>query len=219
MDSHWARILEQQDYVFILIYTIEAAMKILAYGSFYFMNNWHRLDFIIVFGSWMGFFFEALGISMLLRVMRVFRVMRISRIVQHIHSLKAIISTLANSFVNVLNISVLLFVVFFMFAVIGMQLYGHTRFGKALTPDNNFKDFGNALIVLCRVAFGDFVSLKQDCSVQPPLCTSESSSDSESDCGVNEIIANIYFMSFITIATYVFLNLFVAVIMENFTFM
>ena len=89
---------------------------------------------------------------MVLRIMRVFRVLRISRVVQHVHSLKAIINTLANSFVNVLNISVLLFLVFFVYAVIGMQIFGYTRFGDSLNEDNNFRDFGNSLLVLCRPA-------------------------------------------------------------------
>ena len=36
-------------------------MKIMAYGTGYFGNPWHRFDFIIVLGSWSGFLFSYLG--------------------------------------------------------------------------------------------------------------------------------------------------------------
>ena len=121
--------------------------------------------------------------------------------------------TLANSFVNVLNIVVILFIVFFVFAVIAVQLFGQIRFGVAINTHNNFQTFPMALFALSRVALGDFVQMNRDCSVQPPDCTQGQ------DCGVNPALAAAFYTLFINIASYVFLNLFVAVVMENFTFM
>ena len=68
------------------------------------------------------------------------------------------------------------------------------------------------MVALARIAFGDFVGMKLDCSVAPPQCTSSK------DCGISLVFANIYFFVFMMLGNYVILNLFIAVILENFVF-
>ena len=51
-----------------------------------------------------------------------------------------------------------------------------------------------------------------DCQIQAPLCTDW---NKESDCGVSELSV-IYFCSFFMFGVYLMLNLFIAVIIDNF---
>ena len=50
------------------------------------------------------------------------------------------------------NILVLLLLVFFIFAVVGIQLFGRTRYGANTNEQVNFGDFPTAMLVLFRVA-------------------------------------------------------------------
>merc|ERR1740117_801356 len=98
-----------------------------------------------------------------------------------------------------------------------MSMFGRIRYGHRLNSTFNFEDFPNSFIVLVYVLVGDWPDLQYDLTVQPPRCT-YSSDDSKNDCGPHTLFVMIYFFAYIVSATYIFLNLFVAVVLENFTF-
>ena len=98
--------------------------------------------------------------------------------------------------------------VFFIWACLGTSLFGRIRFGQRLTSNLNFRTFSDSLVVLVHVLLGDWVRFKEDCVVSAPDCT-DYLSDDENDCGPHYAIVIVYFYSFILIANYVFLNLFV----------
>ena len=140
--SWWAAFLEYQDFVFLLFFTIEAITKITAYGMGYISNVWHRVDGIIVIGGWLAYAVAYMTLSGFFRLFRIFRPLRLLRLVKHVHSLKAIMETLIHSVPNVVNILLLLLLLFFVFSIIGLQLFGETRFGHTMNGDNNFRTFG-----------------------------------------------------------------------------
>jgi len=211
MTSKWSEILYLQNLIFLLVFTVEMAIKVAAIlPCEYIRDPWNSFDGFVVFGSWIGFFVPTLSIF------RLFRILRIVRVVQRVPSLKALVSTIINSFINVANILVLLFLVFFIYAVIGIQLFGQVRFGATLTRQIHFQDFPTAMLVLIRCMFGNYIAIKNDCMLQPPAC---SSGDDWTDCGQPAFVTTVYFSAFLVTATYIFLNLFVAVVLENFTFL
>eukprot|EP00281_Chroomonas_sp_CCMP1168_P016681 CAMPEP_0206214046 /NCGR_PEP_ID=MMETSP0047_2-20121206/1454_1 /ASSEMBLY_ACC=CAM_ASM_000192 /TAXON_ID=195065 /ORGANISM="Chroomonas mesostigmatica_cf, Strain CCMP1168" /LENGTH=307 /DNA_ID=CAMNT_0053636251 /DNA_START=47 /DNA_END=966 /DNA_ORIENTATION=+ len=121
----------------------------------------------------------------------------------------------------------LLFLVYSMFAVVAVQAYGATKFGTRLGPTANFVDWSNAMLAIVQLVTGDeFTDLMDDCSVMPPACTPIFNSAnvygwdgpeySFGDCG-NQY-AGIYFVTFVLVCGNVMLNLFIGMILDNFSF-
>ena len=47
----WNRFLEISNYIFTVIFLIEACLKLFAYGKSYFDTAWNRFDFFVVVSS------------------------------------------------------------------------------------------------------------------------------------------------------------------------
>lgn len=68
------------------------------------------------------------------------------------------------------------------------------------------------MLLLLRVATGEaWNAVMVDCMVQPPQC-----SKSAGNCG-DEVVAPLFFFSFVMIGSLIMLNLVVAVVLENFS--
>ena len=104
------------------------------------------------------------------------------------------------------------------YAFLGMNLFGTVKRGIALNRHANFSTCYNALSVLFRIATGeDWNKLMRDVMLKPPYCKIKSNLDMrESNCG-NTVAAIIYFYSYNMLITWIFLNLFIAVVIESFT--
>ena len=100
------------------------------------LNLWNTFDFAIVVFSWFDFFFSFYNISSL-RTLRLGRIMRITRllrgpravrIIQFFKGLRGVFDTLVISLPSLLNVGSLLFLLFFIFAVLGTALFGKVCF-------------------------------------------------------------------------------------------
>ena len=90
------------------------------------------------------------------------------RIAQRIPELRVMVNTILTSLWNVASIFLLLFLVLFIYACIGMSLFGRVRYGQVLNSTFNFEDFGNSLVVLVYVLFGMWADMEYDCTVAEP---------------------------------------------------
>ena len=52
MPGYVITVVEILNYIFMIIFTIEAIIKLIAMRSKYFKDGWNVFDFIIVLGSW-----------------------------------------------------------------------------------------------------------------------------------------------------------------------
>jgi len=112
------------------------------------------------------------------------------------------------------NISSLMFLLYFVYAIVGITLFGATRFGPFYMEDANFRNFPEALLLLFRMSTGEnWNEVMGDCQVEAPQCTE---SGPKKDCGMF-LISPTYFSSFFMFGVYLMLNLFIAVILDNFT--
>src|SRR6218665_1287800 len=110
---------------------------------------------------------------------------------------------------------------FFIYAVIGMQVFGKIALDDdtSITRNNNFQTFFQAILVLFRSATGE---AWQDVMM---ACVDEAPCDSKSDDGKTEnsncgtMLAIPYFISFYILCSFLIINLFVAVIMDNFDYL
>merc|ERR1711998_785757 len=119
----------------------------------YWRNHWNKFDFLIVIISW----FEAGGdVGVDFTLFRVFRVARIAKLVKANQGLKALLLTLVKSLPSLFNVGSLLALLFFIFAVMGMNLYGDAlQDGEHLRRYNNFETFGTSMITLFRCLTGE----------------------------------------------------------------
>jgi len=98
------------------------------------------------------------------------------------------------------------------------EIFGMTRLGPSSTGIANFESFGKTMLMLIRMTTGenwDFVM--HDMMVEPPFCTPSRTSYLDSDCG-SQTWAYFVFLSFFIVVTYILLNMFIAVIISNFSF-
>jgi hypothetical protein len=124
---------------------------------------------------------------------------------------------------HIMSALVLLMLCTFLFAVLGVQVFSGVKAGFGVHRRNNFKNAFNACLLLLRVITGeDWQVVVRDCGIDYPLCTSDAMAKealdnpfAKGDCG-NPIVAYLYFDSFFIFGNSILLNLFIAVLLENF---
>jgi len=211
--------------VFTNIYYGEFVLKIIALGPVgYIMNAWNRFDFFLVCTAGMDDFVEVEISQMLpiqpflLRVLRVFRVLRILRLLKGAKPLRDLIVTAILSFPSLINVGSLLALVIFMYSVLGVNLFAFLEQQENINGERNFESLGNAALLLFQTLTGDAWSgLMADAmlTADTGLCNPAATPGQPSNCGSWGAIP--YFISFQIIGSFVFLNLVVAVILENFS--
>ena len=151
---------------------------------------------------------------MLLRVLRVFRVLRILRLLKGAKGVRDLIMTMVLSLPSLVNVCSLLALLMFMFSVLGVQLFTYVKWQSNVTETSNFVTFGNAFLLLFQCLTGDgWAGMMDDCMITPERGCDPNATPS--DCGGVHAVA--FFVSFQILGSFVFLNLVVAVILENFS--
>lgn len=121
--------LEKVEYIFLVIFTAECFMKIIAYGFLlhpgaYLRNSWNFLDFIIVV---IGLISTALSAFMRegfdVKALRAFRVLRPLRLVSGVPSLQVVLNSILKAMVPLLHIALLVVFVIIIYAIIGLELF------------------------------------------------------------------------------------------------
>ncbi|EKX47601.1 hypothetical protein GUITHDRAFT_86293, partial [Guillardia theta CCMP2712] len=171
------------NFFFTFIFGGECVLKILAFHpKRYFRGNWNKFDFFIVMTSFIGIMIDNAGAALgfnptilrILRIFRIFRILRAFRIFKTLKGLQAIVATLGSSLPAIGNLVGGLCLLFFIFGVLGVNLFGSMCVsGDEGQPDNlgircmftdpdyllerhaHFQGVGMALLTLFRTASGD----------------------------------------------------------------
>uniref|UniRef100_A0A3Q2Y2B8 Voltage-dependent L-type calcium channel subunit alpha-1C n=1 Tax=Hippocampus comes TaxID=109280 RepID=A0A3Q2Y2B8_HIPCM len=153
---------------------------------------------------------------------RLFRVMRLVKLLSRGEGIRTLLWTFIKSFQALPYVALLIVMLFFIYAVIGMQMFGkialrdHTQINR----NNNFQTFPQAVLLLFRCATGEaWQEIMLACSLYRP-CEKGSTNENvaiQEDCGSQ--FAIIYFVSFYMLCAFLIINLFVAVIMDNFDYL
>lgn len=206
--SDWDLALNILNYFFAGLFAAEAAIKLLGFGvKQYFSIGWNRFDFILVILSFVG---ETVDLGQLATLLRIVRVARIFRLVRTSRGLQTMFKTLLFSFPQLLNVGAVLLLVFFIYAVVGMNLFADIKRGEFLNDDANFGSFFTTMVTLFRMSTGEsYNGLMHDCMIEEPYC------DPDTNCGFPGF-APIYFISFYVLSAFILLNLLIAIILDNF---
>jgi hypothetical protein len=147
------------NYFFALTFTVEAAVKLLGLGVVqYFRDPWNRFDFLIVLGTILNvclLLFTSMDIGSLATVFRAFRVGRALRLVKRAETLRKLAKTLLATLPGLVNIGALLFMLFYVYAVMGMQLFAKVQYGEFIGEQANMQTFWNAMLLLFRASTGE----------------------------------------------------------------
>lgn len=208
---------QQLSIVFTALFAGEAFVKMVAYGAGYFKDGWNRFDFFIV----MLGIFDAVSSGLLpidvgiVRKLRVFRITRIMARVRKARDIRVLLETLWFSIPSLANIGAFMFLILFVFTVLGVQLWGQVlQDGVGLTRHMNFEDFGTAFLFLIQVTTLDNWGATMSSLQVVEGCDAAASADGEDHCGSQ--MAPLYFILFILLSSYVMVNLFCAIILDNF---
>ncbi|XP_075886257.1 voltage-dependent L-type calcium channel subunit alpha-1C [Nelusetta ayraudi] len=153
---------------------------------------------------------------------RLFRVMRLVKLLSRGEGIRTLLWTFIKSFQALPYVALLIVMLFFIYAVIGMQMFGKIalRDNTQINRNNNFQTFPQAVLLLFRCATGEaWQEIMLACKFSQPCekgSTNETNSPSEA-CGSQ--FAIIYFVSFYMLCAFLIINLFVAVIMDNFDYL
>ncbi|KAL8566099.1 hypothetical protein ACOMHN_051825 [Nucella lapillus] len=159
------------NYVFTGIFAAEAFFKVLAMSPhLYFKDGWNIFDFIIVTLSLAELGFSGLpGLS----VLRAFRLLRVFKLAKSWATLNMLISIVARTVSAIGNLVIVLWIVVFIFAVMGQQLFGeqYLKFENSTefpdmggeVPRWHFMDFLHSFMIVFRVLCGEWIESMWNC--------------------------------------------------------
>lgn len=81
---------------------------------------------------------------------RIFRLFRILRFLEATKGVRKLLFALLISLPALLNVATLLFLIIFIYAIIGMNVFMNVKLQNSLTSNNNFQTFGKAFVILFR---------------------------------------------------------------------
>ncbi|CRL08058.1 CLUMA_CG021016, isoform A [Clunio marinus] len=214
-------ILTYMNLVFTSFFLLETILKLMGFGcKNFFKDPWNVFDFITVIGSIIDALVLELGQENSFNVgfLRLFRAARLIKLLRQGYTIRILLWTFVQSFKALPYVCLLIAMLFFIYAIIGMQVFGNIALeaGGGLTRHNNFRTFVQGLMLLFRCATGEsWPNIMLACLRGKP-CDPNAKKDGDS-CGSS--LAYAYFVSFIFFCSFLMLNLFVAVIMDNFDYL
>ncbi|XP_071784403.1 voltage-dependent L-type calcium channel subunit alpha-1D-like isoform X3 [Asterias amurensis] len=224
--DNYSEVLDRVNIVFTAIFLVECILKITAFKlKNYVRDLWNLFDFVIVIGSIIDIIISEVNGSdnrFSINFFRLFRVMRLVKLLSKGEGIRTLLWTFIKSFQALPYVALLIVMLFFVYAVIGMQMFGKiqtTRDGP-LNRNNNFQTFVAALLVLFRSATGEaWQEIMLACADSPSAkCyVREDEVDEGLKCGTD--FAYFYFLTFYSLCSFLIINLFVAVIMDNFDYL
>jgi len=179
-------ILVTLDYAVTLFFVIEISIRMAAEDRLrdFFKKGWNIFDFVIVVVSLIPL--DDSQYALIARMLRLFRVMRL---ISFIPELRVLVSALITALPRMGYVALLMFIIFYLYAVIGNLLFSH------INP-TLWGDLGISLLTLFRVAtFEDWTDVMYETMAVYTLSW-------------------MYYISFIFFSAFVFLNMMIGIVVD-----
>jgi voltage-gated sodium channel len=187
LTARYGAIIEAIEILIQTIFVVEMAIRVLAYWPrplAFFGNGWNVFDFVVVGASLLP---QAGPFAI---VARLARLMRVTRLVSVRPELRLIIDTMVRSIPSMGHVIVLLSMLLYVYAVLGLHFFRET-------DPTHWGSLGAALLTLFQM-----LTLEGWVEIQAAVLEANPS-------------AWIYFSSFVFVAVFVVVNLFIAVVINN----
>ncbi|KAM4557476.1 sodium channel protein type 2 subunit alpha-like [Fundulus diaphanus] len=212
--------------VFIVIFTTECLIKLFALRCYFFTVAWNIFDFVVIILSIVGIvladIIEKYFVSpTLFRVIRLARIGRVLRLIRAAKGIRTLLFALMMSMPALFNIGLLLFLVMFIYAIFGMANFAYVKKQDGIDDMFNFETFGNSIICLFQIS----TSAGWDNLLSPIMSSSPEECDihfvntgtnARGNCG-NPSVGIAFFVSYIIISFLIVVNMYIAIILENFS--
>ncbi|XP_036388464.1 sodium channel, voltage gated, type VIII, alpha subunit a isoform X1 [Megalops cyprinoides] len=205
MTPHFEHVLSVGNLVFTGIFTAEMFAKLVAMDPYYyFQEGWNIFDGFIVTLS-----LVELGLADVegLSVLRSFRLLRVFKLAKSWPTLNMLIKIIGNSVGALGNLTLVLAIIVFIFAVVGMQLFGKSYKDCVCKiaqdcelPRWHMNDFFHSFLIVFRVLCGEWIETMWDCMEV-----------------AGQTMCLIVFMMVMVIGNLVVLNLFLALLLSSFS--
>lgn len=195
--------LERANIVITLLFALEMAIKLIALGcSGYWGDAFNRVDGIIVVLSSLDILNSVVDVGINPQMLRAFRLLRILKLLRSWKSLQRLIGAVLGSAESLSYLMLLCTLVLFVFALLGLQLFGNQFNPPAFPqpPRASFDSIDLAMTTVFIVMMGEgWAAIWEDTSrAVGGACF-------------------FYFLLLIVVASYMLLNLVVAVLLGSFT--
>uniref|UniRef100_UPI00398EFFF3 voltage-dependent L-type calcium channel subunit alpha-1C n=1 Tax=Pristiophorus japonicus TaxID=55135 RepID=UPI00398EFFF3 len=224
--------------LFTGLFTVEMILKLIAFKPrHYFCDAWNTFDALIVVGSIVDIAITEVNPAenipststpmnsdensrISITFFRLFRVMRLVKLLSRGEGIRTLLWTFIKSFQALPYVALLIVMLFFIYAVIGMQVFGKIAMNDKthINRNNNFQTFPQAVLLLFRCATGEAWQEIMLACLPGKQCEKESPFH-EPGHGCGTYFAFFYFVSFYMLCAFLIINLFVAVIMDNFDYL
>ncbi|XP_034718716.1 sodium channel protein type 2 subunit alpha-like [Etheostoma cragini] len=219
-------ILNNINLAFIVIFSLECLVKIVALRCYFFTVGWNIFDFVVVILSIVGIvladIIEKYFVSpTLFRVIRLARIGRVLRLIRGAKGIRTLLFALMMSLPALFNIGLLLFLVMFIYAIFGMANFAYVKRQSGIDDMFNFETFGNSMICLFQIT----TSAGWDSLLSPILNNSPEECNASiphtgttvrGNCG-NPSVGITFFVTYIIISFLIVVNMYIAIILENFS--
>ncbi|RZC43172.1 cacophony A, partial [Asbolus verrucosus] len=215
----YTNILKYFNWIFTSMFTMECILKILGFGVRNFIKDfWNIFDFITVIGSIVDALVSQFVKNVNLGFLRLFRAARLIKLLRQGYTIRILLWTFVQSFKALPYVCLLIGMLFFIYAIIGMQIFGNIAEipSTDINRHNNFRNFFQGVMLLFRCATGEAWPSIMLSSIKNRSCDPLAKKEGD-NCGSD--FSYIYFVSFIFLCSFLMLNLFVAVIMDNFDYL
>ncbi|XP_075199105.1 voltage-dependent L-type calcium channel subunit alpha-1C [Anomaloglossus baeobatrachus] len=211
---------------------------ILSETNHYFCDAWNTFDALIVVGSIVDIAITELNTGehaqchnmqgeensrISITFFRLFRVMRLVKLLSRGEGIRTLLWTFIKSFQALPYVALLIVMLFFIYAVIGMQVFGKIALNDTteINRNNNFQTFPQAVLLLFRCATGEAWQEIMLACLPNKMCEPDLPEipRNEEDFSCGSSFAVFYFISFYMLCAFLIINLFVAVIMDNFDYL
>ena len=194
------------DRIILYIFVIEILFKIAAKGSKpweFFYDGWNVFDFIIV-----AVCFLPVG-GAYIAVLRLARILRVFRLVSALPKLQILVGALLKSIPSMSYVAVLLFLLFYIYAVIGTFMFGQN-------DPMHFGSLEATMMTLFKtITLEGWIDFMNTQVFGSDVYGYENFPDAARIPSAHPIAAPIYFVTFILLGTMIMLNLFIGVIING----
>ena len=229
---------------FTVIFVLEAAIKILGLGPrWYFVDAWNTFDFTVVVFSILTLILDGLAgnhdcvqqppeldpiLTQLSKmgILRAIRILRVFRLVRRVQGIRDLLGTLIRSLPSLGSVAGLLILMMAIFAVLGVNLFHNLNPGQDVYGNigdaggiDNYRTFSNAFSLLLRQTTGEAWNYMMWYSMQGDpykACDIAYGDFLGQGCG-GQMLGTIYHVAWQLLGTYVLMQLFTAIIIENFS--
>ncbi|EDW31559.1 GL11199 [Drosophila persimilis] len=203
MSESFRNALDVGNKVFTSIFTFECIVKLMALSKDFFLCGWNIFDLLIVTASLLDIIFELVdGLS----VLRGLRLLRVLKLAQSWTTMKVLLSIIISTIGALGNLTLILVIVIYIFAVIGMQLFSKDYTAEKFDPDPvprwNFNDFFHSFMMIFRILCGEWIEPLWDCM------------RAEEEQGASTCFA--IFLPTLVMGNFMVLNLFLALLLNSF---